>query len=196
MLPIERQKRIKELIKQKNHMKISELSNVLGVSEMTVHRDLKPLIDEGAVIKTFGGVTAAPKTKNNHPNTESCIICSHIINERFSYRLILPNNKTEIACCPHCGLIRHLQLSDEVIQAICYDFLRQTTLSATLAWFVMDTSVHIDCCQPQVLTFEQRDHADKFVKGFGGKVYSFNEAMKSVLAEMNRKMHHQCNQHN
>src|SRR5690625_7888217 len=57
MLPIERQNRIKELIQVKHNMKISELSKELCVSEMTVHRDLKPLIDAGIVIKTFGGIS-------------------------------------------------------------------------------------------------------------------------------------------
>jgi len=54
MLPAERQTYIKELIQAENHIKISELSKRLDVSDMTIHRDVKVLIDEGVVVKTFG----------------------------------------------------------------------------------------------------------------------------------------------
>lgn len=193
MLPVDRQNRIKDLIQEKGNMKISELSKELGVSEMTIHRDLKPLIEEGVIIKTFGGITLVRKHRNEISNSEECVFCSRNINERLAYRLILPNNKIEMACCAHCGLLRHRQLGDGVIQAISQDFLRQTTMSAPLAWYVMDTSVHIGCCQPQVLVFEWQDHAEKFVKGFGGRVYQFNEAMEAVFEKMNGNKHSCCN---
>src|SRR5690625_1566185 len=150
MLPVERLHRIKELIQKKKNLKISDLSKELGVSEMTIHRDLKPLVEEGAVIKTFGGVSLA----NDDPvePSDMCIYCSRPIHEKLAYRLILPNNKIDIACCAHCGLLRHRQLDDKVVQAICYDFFRQTTISAQLTSFVMGTTVDIGCCQPRVLT--------------------------------------------
>ena len=59
MLPVERRSRIKALIQSKQNMKISELSELLGVSEMTIHRDLRPLLEEGLIHKTFGGITLA-----------------------------------------------------------------------------------------------------------------------------------------
>lgn len=162
-------------------MKISELSKALGVSEMTIHRDLKPLIEEGIVIKTFGGVSLAREQPHNKSRTDRCVYCDRRIQQRLAYRMILPNNKIEMACCAHCGLLRHRQLGDEAIHAICHDFLRQTTISAPLAWYVMDTSVDMGCCQPQVLTFEWQEHAEKFVKGFGGDVYAFAEAIEAVF---------------
>lgn len=182
MLPVERLNRIKELIQKKEHIKISELSKELGVSEMTVHRDLKPLIDEGLVIKTFGGVTINHHPQN--PSANNCVYCNRDIHERLAYRIILPHKKIEMGCCAHCGLLRHRQLGELVVQAICYDFFRQTTISAPLAWYVMDTSIDIGCCQPQVLTFEWRDHAEKFVKSFGGHVYSFQQALEVVFQKM------------
>lgn len=190
MLPIERSNRIRELIQEKKNMKITELSKELGVSEMTVHRDLKPLIEEGFIIKTFGGVSLSQSTP---PKADDlCTYCYRPIHEKMAYRLILANDKVETACCPHCGLLRHRKLGEEVMQAICYDFLRQTTISAQLAFYVMDTSIDLGCCQPQVLSFEWKDHADKFVEGFGGEVYSFNEAMDHVFKRMSGDSTHQC----
>ncbi|WP_099157850.1 DeoR family transcriptional regulator [Virgibacillus ndiopensis] len=194
MLPRERQNRIKEMIQEKENMKIAELSKELDVSEMTVHRDLKPLIDDGIIVKTFGGISLVQERSNKVSNSEECVFCSRKINERMAYRLILQNNKIEMACCAHCGLLRHRQLGDDVIQAICPDFFKQTTISAKLAWYVMDTSLHIGCCHPQVLTFEWKEHADNFVKGFNGNVYSFSEAIEKIFQKMNGH-DHGCSKH-
>lgn len=195
MLPVERQNRIKNLIQEQGNIKISELSKKLGVSEMTVHRDIRPLIEEGIIVKTFGGITHVRRQPNEGSTIEACVFCSSSINERLAYRLILPNNQIEMACCSHCGLLRHRQLGEEVVQAISHDFLRQTTISAPLAWYVMDTSIHMGCCQPQVLTFEWQEHAEKFVKGFGGKVYTFSGAMEAVFEKMNGNQHSCSNHH-
>ena len=191
MLPVERQNRIKSLIQEREHMKISELSQELNVSEMTIHRDLKPLIDQEYVIKTFGGVTLSQHLQKLPPSPEVCVICQRDINERLAYRLILPNNQIEMACCAHCGLMRHRQLSGNAIQAICHDFLKHTTISAPDTWYVMDTSINIGCCQPQVLTFEQKSDAEKFTKGFGGHIYTFEEAVSAVHEKMDCPSCHQ-----
>lgn len=189
MLPKERQNRIKELLQAKQYIKISELSTELGVSEMTIHRDLKPLINEGIVIKTFGGVSLVNESTHKGSASDECVYCGRKVTERLAYRLFLPNNDIETACCAHCGLLRHRQLDGQVVQAICPDFLRHTTISAPLAWFVMDTSIQMGCCHPQVLSFEWKETADKFVKGFGGEVYSFSEAVETIFQKMNGSDH-------
>ncbi len=185
MLIHERMEKIKELIQQHKHLKVADLSRMLNVSEMTIHRDVKRLVEEGWVIKTFGGIALARRepTTPQMANSE-CVYCHRRIYERFSYRLILADNRIESACCCHCGLLRQSQLGDQVIQAICYDFLTHTTISVPSAWFVMDTSIDIRCCKPQVLPFESRSHADRFVKGFGGTVLSMREAMEQVQVQM------------
>ncbi|NBJ70421.1 MULTISPECIES: DeoR family transcriptional regulator [Clostridia] len=190
MLPLERKARIKELILQKKNLKITDLSKMFGVSEMTIHRDVKILEEEGVIQKTFGGISLV-ETEEGRQN--QCVYCKRSINEKLAYRLILSNHDIEVACCAHCGLLRQQQLGDKVTQAICPDFLRQTTISAPLAWYVTDTSLHMGCCQPQLLTFEFREHAEKFVKGFGGEVYSFEEAKEVLMKQMNGTM--QCKHH-
>ncbi len=186
MLPFERQEKIRSLIQSNKNIKISELSQKLGVSEMTIHRDLKPLIDEGLIIKTFGGITLAQKAHIPSENGNDCVYCKRSLNEALSYRLILDTNKVEVACCAHCGLLRYQQIKEHVLQAICYDFLRRTTISAPLGWYVMDTSLNVGCCQPQVLPFEYKEHAEKFAKGFGGSVFSFEETLEALPNKMNK----------
>lgn len=151
---------------------------------MTIHRDVKSLVDDDIVIKTFGGISLV-ENDNRIKNDDLCVFCMRNIHSKLGYRIILPNNQIEMACCAHCGLMRQKQLGNDVVQSICQDFFRHTTLSAKLAWFVFDTSVDVGCCQPQVLTFEKKEHADKFVKGFGGIVTPFNQALDLIHKKMN-----------
>jgi len=186
MLPVERLARIKEIVLEKENVKITELSEELNVSEMTIHRDVKQLVDKGFVVKTFGGISLAHSTLITKPmNSDLCSLCHRSINDRFAYQLLLTNHRTEKACCAHCGLIRQLQLSDQVLQAITYDFFTGTTVGANIAYFVIDPSVQITCCQPQVLAFDSKDNAAKFVKGFGGSAYTLDEVLTVMNEHIN-----------
>lgn len=178
MLPVERQAYIRSQIVKKENMKISELSEQLKVSEMTIHRDIKPLIDEGFVVKSFGGISLA----GSGPTT--CIYCRKNLNEKIACQLILENDDVEMACCPHCGLLRFDQIQSKVKQVICYDFFRQTTLNAKNAYYVTNTSIDLGCCQPQLITFEREKHARQFVKGFDGDVNTFSEALEITVKTM------------
>lgn len=184
MLPIERLARIKEIVLERKNVKISELSEELNVSEMTIHRDIKQLVDEGFVIKTFGGVSLAQSTYDFKKNLNVCTFCQRPVNDRFAYQLILTNNRMERTCCAHCGLLRQIQLDGQVIQAMTYDFFKGTTVGAQMAYFVIDPSIQVTCCQPQILTFDSKEYAEKFVKGFGGKVLDYKEAMSLVEKHM------------
>ena len=186
MLPVERQHRIKELIKVKKNLKIADLSKELNVSEMTIHRDIKPIVEEGLIVKSFGGISLVKQQKTDEE--KGCIYCSKQIQHRMAFRLIRSNGQMEIACCVHCGLLRYQQLGDDVKQAMCYDFFRQTTMSASIAWYVMNTTVDLGCCQPQVIAFEWEDYAKRFVKGFGGEVCTFSEAVEMVVNKMQGEM--------
>ena len=185
MLASERQKRIKELIINRKSLKISELSEIFNVSEMTIHRDIKAMVESGFIEKSFGGISLVNR-ETKGLNRDECIVCNRSINHRLSCRLILTKNRVETACCIHCGIIRHQMLGDEVIETLCCDFFTNTTISAANAWFVMDTTVDLSCCQPQILPFNQKEHADGFVRGFGGIVADYNGAMERVTGKMEK----------
>ena len=55
LLPSERQQRILELIREGAAIRVSRLSELLGVSEMTIRRDLVLLEQRGVVERTHGG---------------------------------------------------------------------------------------------------------------------------------------------
>ncbi|PTM58759.1 NosL protein [Desmospora activa DSM 45169] len=164
---------MKALIQQHQTMRISELSKRLQVSEMTVHRDLKPLIEEGLVSRTYGGVEWKTPVENQ---SRGCPLCERTGDQRLLYRLMLNDQQVETACCPHCGLIRHRQKRGQVVQVLCQDFFTNTTISAEHAWFVFDPQVEIGCCHPQVVSFASKETAERFIVGFGGSLHSHASA--------------------
>ncbi|MFJ7977552.1 DeoR family transcriptional regulator [Peribacillus sp. NPDC096379] len=177
MLASERQKQIKELVVRRKALKISELSERFQVSDMTIHRDIKAMVASGFVVKTFGGISLANQD-TNVSNRNECVVCYKTINNRLSCRLILTENRVETACCMHCGFIRNEMLDNEVLEILCDDFFTNTTISARNAYFVLETTLDLGCCQPQFLPFNQSEHAKRFARGFGGNVVTFTEAME------------------
>src|SRR5665647_51920 len=55
MFPAERQGRILEILAEQRSVRVSALSDLLGVSEMTIRRDLERLKTEGLLSRTHGG---------------------------------------------------------------------------------------------------------------------------------------------
>ncbi|MBO8138161.1 MAG: DeoR/GlpR transcriptional regulator [Desulfotomaculum sp.] len=61
MLAIERQTKILQLLNKKGTVRISELKDMFGVSEMTIRRDFKKLEKQGYLIRTHGGASLHPQ---------------------------------------------------------------------------------------------------------------------------------------
>jgi DNA-binding transcriptional ArsR family regulator len=182
MLPIERQKQILKWLSEEGNLSIIEISKRLNVSEMTIYRDIKPLLERKKIKKTSGGITLV-ELEDFSSNT--CRYCLKELNNRHPVQIITNDLKVEQLCCPHCGLLRYKDIEKDVSQIICRDFLQNTTISAKLAYFLMDCDFNLNCCQPQVLTFESLKYAEQFQKGFGGNVYIFNEAINEIGKRMN-----------
>src|SRR5687768_3402791 len=54
-----RMKRIMWLLADRGECSVEELSRALGVSDMTIRRDLQKLADQGQIIRTHGGASPA-----------------------------------------------------------------------------------------------------------------------------------------
>ncbi|WP_191567462.1 DeoR family transcriptional regulator [Metabacillus idriensis] len=184
MLPVERQQQILTWLEEEASLKVSVISQRLSVSEMTVYRDLKPLIGQQKVLKTSNGITLIPKPV---VSPYICSYCSKNSNTRFSVQLIKLNQQVEHTCCAHCGLLRYQAMEKEVSQIICYDFLKDTTISAKIATFLLNADLNLNYCHPQVLAFGSFKQAKQFQLGFGGSIYNFEEAIKEINEVMNGK---------
>lgn len=97
-------------------------------------------------------------------------------NENTAYEVMYADGKSVIYCCPHCGL--WAQASDKGVKgAKARDFISGEWMDAAKMHFVFKSKA-IPACAPSWIAFGKKAEAEMFVKGFGGTLYSFDEAMK------------------
>ena len=70
MLAAQRRQRILEEVRRVGGVRVSELTSLLGVSDMTVRRDLERLGREGLIEKVHGGATV-PRLSSDEPGFEA-----------------------------------------------------------------------------------------------------------------------------
>jgi DeoR/GlpR family transcriptional regulator of sugar metabolism len=61
MIPVERHQQILALVSERGVVSIAELTERLGVSHMTIRRDVQKLEEQGAVLSVSGGVCSAER---------------------------------------------------------------------------------------------------------------------------------------
>ncbi|MFL5842927.1 MAG: DeoR/GlpR family DNA-binding transcription regulator [Thermoleophilaceae bacterium] len=71
MLAEQRQMLIAEEIRQRGAVRVSELTELLGVSDMTIRRDLDALADSGLIDKVHGGATARSQRSTEEPGFDA-----------------------------------------------------------------------------------------------------------------------------
>src|SRR3712207_9537080 len=71
MLATERQRLIVEEIRRRGAVRVSELTELLGVSDMTIRRDLDVLAGNGLIDKVHGGATARRSLSNDQPGFDA-----------------------------------------------------------------------------------------------------------------------------
>ncbi len=82
-----------------------------------------------------------------------------------------------VSCGAQCGLTLHLQLKDKFQSGTAIDLLTNKPFDARTGFYVYKSSVITDMA-PGFISFSTRSNADKFAKGFGGEVLSYEEALK------------------
>src|SRR4051794_41934224 len=71
MLARQRQERILEEVRERGGARVSDLVDLLGVSDMTIRRDIEALASRGLVEKVHGGATAAAERSAGEPGFEA-----------------------------------------------------------------------------------------------------------------------------
>ncbi|NGP46110.1 DeoR/GlpR transcriptional regulator [Bacillaceae bacterium SIJ1] len=177
MLPIERRQKIMAWLEQETTLRVSDLSERLAVSEMTIYRDIRPLIDQGDVIKTPGGITLAQNhTPPDADGRSLCVVCMKETNTRLAMQLMYDDLHIEQACCAHCALLRASQ-THGLTHLLGKDYLTDTTINGLQASYLIGSEARVQCCDPQVLLFDRMEEAQKFQRGFGGTLLPYSEAM-------------------
>jgi DeoR/GlpR family transcriptional regulator of sugar metabolism len=71
LLPAERHRRIEELLRERRVVRVSSLSDLMGVSEVTIRRDLEALERRGVLERTHGGAVPAQRMRSEPAYAEA-----------------------------------------------------------------------------------------------------------------------------
>jgi DeoR family transcriptional regulator, copper-sensing transcriptional repressor len=178
-LPNTRQAQIIEWLEENHTLTIDELVKRLGVSAMTVHRDLDALHRAGSVTKVHGGVTLQETKASSNPSI--CNVCDIGIGSRTAFVIQLESGEQHHACCPHCGLLMSNDLK-AIATLLTKDFIYGRTINARQGIYVLESEITL-CCVPSVLCFVSVEDASRFQRGFSGMTMNFKEAQQYLTAQ-------------
>ena len=86
-------------------------------------------------------------------------------------------------CGVQCGLTLHLQLKGKSKSAMATDLLSNRSFDAQKGFYVYKSTVITDMA-PGFIAFVAKLNAEKFQKGFGGKVVTYQEALEIWKEQM------------
>jgi DeoR family transcriptional regulator, copper-sensing transcriptional repressor len=162
---------ILDLLKEAGKLSVDSLAEELNVSPMTVNRDIRELAGEGKIRRLHGLILSADEPS---PSGE-CAMCRREVSERTQFLVLFQPGKLATYCCPHCGFSQ-FQSASSPSAVFATDFLFGTMINAYSATYLIGSRINL-CCQPTVLGFSRPEDAAAFQKGFGGKIYSLNDAV-------------------
>ena len=88
-----------------------------------------------------------------------------------------------VACGVQCGLTLHLHLKDKFRSGTALDLFTNKPFDARMGFYVYKSTAITDMA-PGFISFASRSNAEKFAKGFGGQVVSYEEALKIWKKQM------------
>ncbi|MCL4498080.1 MAG: helix-turn-helix domain-containing protein [Deltaproteobacteria bacterium] len=185
---LSRKERVLQLVKSGKCDTVTEISRELSLSKMSVYRYVRTLMGEGKISKTFNklypyaaGLSAAGK--DSSALSVKCGICSkQITDERLKVVATYKDGGKQDFCCAHCAVMAAVHtISDlnSVSSIMGRDFIYGNPLDLRNAFLLFKTGV-IPCCSPPILVFARKDDAEKFKKGFGGEIRSFDEIISHM----------------
>ncbi len=178
--------KVLELVKSGKADNVAEISGILNISKMSVYRYVRALIRDNDISKTFNKLYPYAHNVPDIKHTDSypkCGVClKHIADERLTITVIWKNGKKFEFCCTHCAIMGILHLIgdlDSVSSIMGRDFIYGNPLDLRNAFLLFKTDI-IPCCSPPILVFAKLDDAERFQKGFGGAIKTFEDIMSHM----------------
>jgi DNA-binding Lrp family transcriptional regulator len=168
---LERRSFILQRLRQQGNLSLEEIASELEVSAMTINRDVQRLAAEGSVKRAHGMINLPDVTRQE----TTCATCHAPITNRMQFLFTTATGANISYCCPHCGFAQ-LDRFSNAIGVFATDFLYGTMVNAYKVAFVIGSSLSL-CCEPTVLSFKNLEEAEAFCRGFGGGVFTINEAI-------------------
>ncbi len=107
-------------------------------------------------------------------------------NENTAYEITFKDGKRATYCCAHCGLYIQATEAAKIKAARTRDFISGEWMNPAEMTFLYKSSA-VPACAPSWIAFGKKAEAEKFQKGFGGTIYTFDEALKE-RAKMSKDM--------
>jgi hypothetical protein len=130
-----------------------------------------------AAIKTGQGLGPSSSLDWAEERERRCPVCEGPMKERTVFVIQLQNGEHRSVCCPHCGLLALDQPAVRV--ALATDFIYGRIINAHQAIYLIGSAVKI-CCSPSALCFENKEEAQRFQAGFGGRLCGLEEARAEI----------------
>jgi nitrous oxide reductase accessory protein NosL len=110
---------------------------------------------------------------------EKCPLCGMNLegNQNTAFVVEKATGETVTYCCPHCGLWVVAKEADTVKSAKARDFIGGEWVNAKDAVYLFNSKA-VPACSPSWIAFAKKKEAEMFRKGFGGTIYSYEEAIK------------------
>ena len=110
---------------------------------------------------------------------ERCMVCGMDVSKypHTRYMVQTTDGKRYTTCGVQCGLTLHLRFKDKWKTAKATDLLSNRFFDVKEGSYVYKSSVITDMA-PGFIAFKTRVDAEKFAKGFGGKVVTYEEALE------------------
>lgn len=114
-----------------------------------------------------------------------CIVCGMDVSKypHSKYAMTTTEGETFITCGVQCGLTLHLSFKEKFKSATASDLLSNRPFDVQKGFYVYKSTVITDMA-PGFIAFINRTNADKFQKGFGGKVVTYQEALEIWKEQM------------
>jgi len=108
-----------------------------------------------------------------------CIVCGMDVSKypHTKYVVTTTGGEEFITCGVQCGLTLHLRLKEKFKSATATDLLSNRSFDAQKGFYVYKSTIITDMA-PGFIAFINRTNAEKFQKGFGGKVVTYQEAIE------------------
>ena len=177
----ERQRRILSLLSEEAGISAGTLAQRLGVSRMTIHRDLESLGRKGLLQRVRGG--AVFRTSAVEAAVSACGACGALLLPHQRCHLQVEGRAPLTACCAACGLRQLLTAAGEACLEVS-DLLSGRMLPAEDAFFLVN-SMASPCCRPSLLSFADEGEVTLFQTGFGGSIARLDDALEFLRVAEN-----------
>jgi nitrous oxide reductase accessory protein NosL len=114
-----------------------------------------------------------------------CQVCGMDVSKypHTKYVVTTTESKELITCGVQCGLTLHLRLKEKFKSATASDLLSNRSFDAQKGFYVYKSTVITDMA-PGFIAFATKANAERFQRGFGGKVVTYQEALEIWKEQM------------